>query len=330
MLNERLDNQINIGDRQNVVYVISCLMRGTTSLASLQQLVLSQLGTRVVETTNVVLLLGAMGYLKIEEDSLAPTSLFLSDFTIRSQDKITDVFGRKLINYLLDEKVLSLDNVVYDLATDLYILPASSFKYRHAAYRNLLISFDIIGLRNDSMYDINNALIQYVCKPGLVKKLTQEKLKAILAEEEKMGAEGESFVMEFEKNRVGLSRGKDIKQVSAIDASSGFDIISYENADSKVYDRYIEVKTYKGEPHFHWSRNEKDKASLLRGHYYIYLVDYNRIHQASYKPEMIQDPIKQVFDSPEWNKTIDSYLIEKNIPEELYSDNNNSEEEEWQ
>ena len=329
MLNERLDNLTNIGNRQNVVYIISCILRGTTSLSSLQQLVLSQLGAKVIETANIVLLLSAMDYLKIEEDTLAPTASFLTDFTNLSKDEIADVFSRKLINYLLDEKVISLDSVEYDLATDTYILPANSFKYRHAAYRNLLISFDVIGLRNDSKYDIYSALIEYVSKPGYVQKLTQEKLKAILAEEEKMGAEGEEFVMEYEKKRLGPSKGKSIKQISVIDASAGFDIISYNNPESKEYDRFIEVKTYKGEPHFHWSRNEKDKASLLRGHYYIYLVDYSRIHQASYKPEMLQDPIEQIFASPDWNKTIDSYLIEKNTPEELFLDNNNTDEEEW-
>ena len=327
MLNERLDNLTNIGNRQNIVYIISCILHGTTSLSSLQQLVLSQLGAKVIETANIVLLLGAMGYLKIDKDSLAPTSSFLSDFSKLSQDKIADVFSRNLINYLLDEKVISLDCVEYDLTTDTYIVPANSFKYRHAAYRNLLISFNIIGLRNDSKYDIYSDLIEYVSKPGYVQKLTQEKLKAILEEEEKMGAEGELAVLEYEKKRLGLSKGNKVKQISVIDASAGFDIISYNNPESKEYDRFIEVKTYKGEPHFHWSRNEKDKASLLRDHYYIYLVDYNRMDQISYEPEIIQDPIERIFESTDWNKTVDSYLIEKYTPEELYLDNYDMDEE---
>lgn len=327
MLNERLDNLTNIGSKQNVIYIISCLLRGTKSLSSLQQLVSNQLGTRITETANIVLLLGAMEYLQIDSDLLTPSALFLSDYSNVPADQVADVFTKHLINYLLDEKVITLDCVEYDLTSNSNLLPANSFKYRHSAYRNLLISFNILGLREDSKYDIFGALVEFIYKPGFVQKLTQEKLKALLAAEEEMGAEGEEFVLKFEANRIGLPKAEDIKQISVIDASAGFDIISYNFPDSVEYDRFIEVKTYKGEPHFHWSRNEKDKAALLRDHYYLYLVDYSRIGQATYIPEMIQDPIARVFESSDWNKTVDSYLIEKNTPEELYLDNNDTDDE---
>jgi hypothetical protein len=268
-----------------------------------------------------------MEYLQIDGDLLTPSALFLSDYSNVSADQVADVFTKHLINYLLDEKVITLDCVEYDLTSNSYLLPANSFKYRHSAYRNLLISFNILGLREDSKYNIFGALVEFIYKPGFVQKLTQEKLKALLAAEEDMGAEGEKFVLKFEANRIGLPKAEDIKQISVVDASAGFDIISYNFPDSVEYDRFIEVKTYKGEPHFHWSRNEKDKAALLRDHYYLYLVDYSRIGQATYIPEMIQDPIARVFQSSDWNKTVDSYLIEKNIPEELYLDDNDTDDE---
>lgn len=327
MLNERLDNLTNIGSKQNVVYVISCLLHGTKSLSSLQQLVSNQLGTRISETTNIVLLFSAMEYLQIDGDMLTPSASFLFDYSNIQADQVANVFSKRLINYLLDENVITFDCVEYDLTSNSYILPANSFKYRHAAYRNLLISFNILCLREDSKYDIFGSLVEFICKPGFVQKLTQEKLKALLAADEKMGAEGEYFVLKFEADRIGLPKAEDIKQISVIDASAGFDIISYNSPESVEYDRFIEVKTYKGKLHFHWSRNEKDKAALLRDHYYLYLVDFNRISKASYIPEMIQDPIAQVFESSDWNKMIDSYLIEKNTPGELYLDNNGTEEE---
>ena len=203
MLNERLDNLTNIGSKQNVIYIISCLLRGTKSLSSLQQLVSNQLGTRITETANIVLLLGAMEYLQIDGDLLTPSALFLSDYSNVPADQVADVFTKHLINYLLDEKVITLDCVEYDLTSNSYLLPANSFKYRHSAYRNLLISFNILGLREDSKYDIFGALVKFIYKPGFVQKLTQEKLKALLAAEEEMGAEGEEFVLKFEAIRCG-------------------------------------------------------------------------------------------------------------------------------
>ena len=95
----------------------------------------------------------------------------------------------------------------------------------------------------------------------------------ILAQEAEQGAEGETFVIEYEKNRLKGREDLDtIKQVSIIDAGAGYDIISYNSVDSTNLDRLIEVKTYKGEPHFHWSSKEMDEAKLRMDHSSLYLV----------------------------------------------------------
>jgi hypothetical protein len=321
MLNERLDNLSSIGDKQSVLNVISCLLHGTTSFASLQQYLFSKVGIKTSETLHVVILLESMGLILVKEDELICTPQLSSD------KPLEESFLRQYIGFLISEEVINLSVVEYDLLTDSYKLPSKSFKYRHAGYRNLLISFGVLILRRDRMYDISELLSQFLHRPGLVKKLSQKRLKEILVAEEKMGEIGEQFVLEYERKRLGLPLSPKIKQVSLIDVSSGFDIASFNSLNSSEHDRFIEVKTYKGEPHFHWSRNEKTKASILRDHYYIYLVDYDRIDQHEYIPQMIQDPIANVFESSDWSKTIDSYLIERIYPEELYQSNIDSEEE---
>ena len=312
MLNERLDNLSSIGNRHSVMNVISCLLHGTTSLDSLQQYLFSKVGIRTSETRHIVLLLESMGLIVMKEDELTCTQYL-------SSDEYTDQsFIQQYIDYLISEEVINLSFVEYDLLTDSYKLPSKSFKYRHAGYRNLLISFGALALRRDRMYDVSELLSNFLHRPGLVKKLSQKRFKEILEAEEKMGEMGEQFVMEYERKRLNSTISAKIKQVSLIDVSSGFDIASFNSPSSNEHDRFIEVKTYKGELHFHWSRNEKIKASILRDHYYIYLVDYDRISQISYSPQIIQDPIANVFESTDWRKTIDSYLIERIYPEEIY------------
>ena len=253
-----------------------------------------------------------MGLIVVKEDEIACTQHLSRD------ECIEESFIQHYIDYIISEEVINLSFVEYDLITDSYKLPSKSFKYRHAGYRNLLISFGALVLRRDRMYDVSELLSNYLHRPGLVKKLSQKRLKEILEAEEKMGEKGEQFVLEYEQKRLNSTLSAKIKQVSLIDVSSGFDIASFNSPYSQEHDRFIEVKTYKGEPHFHWSRNEKIKASILRDHYFIYLVDYDRIAQHSYSPQIIQDPIVNVFESTDWNKTIDSYLIEPIYPEEIY------------
>ena len=328
MLNEKLDNLSSIGNRQSVIYVISCLLHGTTPLDSLQQYLFSKNGIKISDTAHIVLLLESMGLVLVEGDELSSTSVLADTFLpLAEEDQYAETFLGIYIDFLLAEGVLDLSSVEYDLLTDAYKLPSKSFKYRHSAYRNLLISFDALILRNDRMYNMSDTLAKYLHRPGFVKKLIQQRLKEILEAEEQMGEEGEQFVLKFEANRLGSPLSQKITQVSVIDVTAGFDIASFDSPTSKEHDRFIEVKTYKGEPHFHWSRNEKDKAALLRDHYYIYLVDYDKINQNGYCPQMIQDPIKTVFESPDWNKTIDSYLIERTYPEEMYQNNLDQEDD---
>ena len=292
--------------------VISCLLHGTTSLVSLQQYLFFKLGIKTSETLHIVLLLESMGLIIVKEDELTCTQ------HLPNGKCIEETFIHQYIDYIISEEVINLSFVEYDLLTDSYKLPSKSFKYRHAGYRNLLISFGALVLRQDRMYNVSELFSEFLHRPGLVKQLSQKRLKEILEAEEKMGEIGEQFVLEYERKRLNSTISAKIKQVSLIDVSSGFDIASFNSPDSKGHDRFIEVKTYKGEPHFHWSRNEKIKASILRGHYYIYLVEYDRIAQHGYSPHIIQDPIANVFESTDWSKTIDSYLIERIYPEEIY------------
>lgn len=152
--------------------------------------------------------------------------------------------------------------------------------------------------------------------PELVRMLGERfkeyRMLKILAQEAEQGAEGEAFVMEYEKSRLKGREDLDtIKQVSIIDAGAGYDIISYNSVDSTKLDRLIEVKTYKGEPHFYWSSNEIDEAKLRMDHYYLYLVSYDEIRKDGYHPIIIKNPIYYFKDNSEWQSSIDSIALTK-------------------
>ena len=82
-----------------------------------------------------------------------------------------------------------------------------------------------------------------------------------------------------------------------------------QDNDSASIDRFIEVKTYIGKKHFHWSSNEIDVAKLRRNLYHLCLVDYEKIDEPGYMPEYIQNPYENVFESSSWLREPDSYTF---------------------
>lgn len=124
------------------------------------------------------------------------------------------------------------------------------------------------------------------------RKLSLEELKRRLAAQEAQGALAENFVVEYERRRLSNHpRLELIARISSEDASAGYDIVSFEAQHSLLHDRFIEVKSFKGEPRFYWSRSEYESARLLRKSYFIYLIDVNRIGDAGYTPAIFNDPI---------------------------------------
>lgn len=124
----------------------------------------------------------------------------------------------------------------------------------------------------------------------------------------------EEYVLLFEKNRLNsLGVFSEIKRVSDYDVAAGYDIASYENADSKRYDRFIEVKAVDSKMGFHWSKNEISVAEREGEHYFLYLVDLQRYHQEDYEPCIICNPHDVLQSENEWMIESESFYIHKMI-----------------
>ena len=100
-----------------------------------------------------------------------------------------------------------------------------------------------------------------------------------------------------------------MKQISVIDVSAGFDILSYEDETSTAYDKFIEVKSFYGNMHFYWSENEIETAKLYEGRYYIYLIDASRVNVPEYEPIIIKNPAMAILASESWIMSPTSYLV---------------------
>ena len=176
-----------------------------------------------------------------------------------------------------------------------------------------MITLHLLEKRTISTYYVKQALIKRVTPLLQAKrKITQEELLLQVEQERLQGESGELFVMEFEKKRLRQRTDLElIKQISLYDVSAGYDIVSFNDETSSNLDRLIEVKTFSGKPHFHWSSNESSIAKLKHANYYLYLVSYEEMNNDGYSPIIIHDPIKYFETHSDWKFTIDGYLVSK-------------------
>lgn len=135
-----------------------------------------------------------------------------------------------------------------------------------------------------------------------------------------IGLEGEQFVLQYERSRLPKHLADKVYRLGEDDIAHGYDILSFRDEHSTGLDRYIEVKTYIGHPHFYWSENELESARSLRPNYCIYLVDYHRIHEPNYQPTILDNPIALFRDDSPWSVSINSYYFSLENSEQIPTD----------
>lgn len=150
--------------------------------------------------------------------------------------------------------------------------------------------------------------------------MTQDQLFNKQAASAHMGSEGERFVLTYERKRLPTYLHEDIVHYADSDIAMGYDILSFNEADSLKADRYIEVKTYRGHKHFYWSEGEITAARLLSDHYYLYLVDYDQISNPEYQPEIIQDPARLFDLKSQWINQPINYVFSELSPQHIPTD----------
>lgn len=135
--------------------------------------------------------------------------------------------------------------------------------------------------------------------------MTEQQRQEIEALQKQLGNRGEDFVLRYERQRLHAHpRVSEVTIIGRHDVGMGYDILSFQGITSRHPDRYIEVKTYSGTPHFFWSQGEQAAARKYGTNYCIYLIDDSKLSTPDYKPLIIQDPINSLDDK--WQEKVQS------------------------
>jgi len=306
-MNQELKSHSTIGDREGILFFAKhVLTKDKVILSSLKE----QCQVNQSISLNFGCAVEAFSYLGITEHN---TRSIQSTGIIKNPNDDNELKSRicgRCIDVLLRENLIDINKVSYNEANMLFSLPKGAFSFDSAIFRNMLITLGYLSLRNGIYFvepaDANEFTEKIVERR---KKVTIEQLRKTLEFEQRVGDAGEDFVLRLEKNRLHPEKARMVMRISQVDVAAGYDIVSVQDNDSAGIDRFIEVKTYIGKKHFHWSTNEIDVAKLRRNLYYLCLVDYEKIDEAGYMPEYIQNPYENVFESSSWLREPDSYTF---------------------
>ncbi|MBM6669029.1 DUF3883 domain-containing protein [Lacrimispora saccharolytica] len=233
---------------------------------------------------------------------------FLSPSIIKyidDKEKLNDKLVKDSVIMLFNANLINADMFIYEANTDKIRFKNERFSLEFSIIRNALISqglFEIRRTTKRTYFYLSETYFNFVSSfiKQQKKKLSLDQLKRKLEENEKSGDLAERFVLEFEQKRLPASLRSKIRIISSIDVTAGYDIVSFESANSLEIDRFIEVKAINHERRFFWSQNEYEVAKLKGNRYYLYLVELNNIRKADYKPIIICDPVNSVMKSDEW------------------------------
>lgn len=265
-------------------------------------------------------LLNHVGILNLTvEGDITIETLFLENLV--SESLMTDRFIERLLFTLNDDQAfhdifcsefISRDVIYHSIQID-----NSAFPLKFSGFKQLLIDFNILQehpTKEFNKYIINSRykkLFDKLVLPEIKKrKVGIEELRVSLEQKQIYGEEAEKFVLKFEEER--LNGNKEIDWVAEYSASDGYDVVSYNDEMSEEHDRFIEVKSYSGDPYFFWSRNEMNIARIKKEQYYIYLVNRDKINDPNYIPLIIQDPYNTVYRySSDWEQRVEKIRFEK-------------------
>lgn len=299
----------SIGNREGILLLCSKMFTGDREKLSSIQTSCSFIIGVTINVQCAGMLLEDLGLISIQGDICVSNGL---KYNKTKESVFINDLCEVCFKYLINEELIFEEFIKFDEDVEKFYIPTSAFRLESAILRNLLkelAALQLVGSRFYIAQEYEHLFVEVVKKK---KTISQEELLERLEKERKMGDEGEAFVLEYEKKRLNADdkQARKIKQISLIDVSAGYDIISYHDS-SFSNRRYIEVKTYNGKEHFNWSSNEIESAKLRRKDYYIYLVKHSEINNEGYDPLTISDPYIEVLKNDSWNATPNSYYFER-------------------
>lgn len=300
-MREELKHSTSVGSLQGIKLFISLLLDEKVTARSAFSGLCSYISSTELNYLVALYLLDDLKIIQFNGGKLNLTKLGNSLVKYNDNERILNI-GKIAIQYIIDNNLLNCNEIKYSLEEDVIEIPINAFPLSAAIYRNFLITLNVFSISNNKLIvsKIFDDCFESICAKA-IRKITQADLLKRLENQQAEGERGENFVINYENKRLMVS-GKKAKKISQIDVTAGYDILSYLNEFSTEYDCFIEVKAYRGIPHFYWSENERNTSMLLKEKYYLFLVDIDQISDESYTPIIIRDPYN--------NLSNDTWLIE--------------------
>lgn len=139
-------------------------------------------------------------------------------------------------------------------------------------------------------------------------------LNRINEKKSEYGREAEIWYLNYERKRlINHPFADQVKIISDDNVSAGYDIVSFIDKTSLIYDKYVEVKSFAEFPRIFMSANELETAKNLENSYVLVLVNRLKISEPGYVPREIINPYDYFFGvhRSEWiSITTASYEIE--------------------
>lgn len=270
-------------------------------------------GKRYLVVESLIRYCAAFGWIQLSEDivTVKPEIVeFLTD-----KDKLNNNLVESAVGQLFDSGIIESGMFCYEAIQNCYIFKNEMLPLILSAVRNTLISQGFIVPYREGQstrFYVSAAYEALVAKYSTKrrKQLSLEQLKKRFEKDSLAGERAELFVIEYERKRLGTPLGDQVKRISEIDVTAGYDIVSFDSPQSQEQDRFIEVKAVSISG-FYWSKNEYEIAKLHGDKYFLYLVDLSRITDKEYSPVIISNPALTVMNSQEWLIEPESYHIRK-------------------
>lgn len=307
MLNE-LKRYNNVGDVNGITYFLKLLLSDTrTQKNSAQKLCALRNNIRLNFPAAVVL----FKYLDVIEEKVGYLYLTESGKALAEADDLDMALCKLCFKKVIADGLLDTTAVHYSLNGEEYAIEKYGFSVSAALFRNILLQYHALKEHSGDLI-ISEAYEDIFIEHHKKNKvgISLEKLKKQLEDQEIQGEKAEQFVLKYETERLAMNpKVGSIKQISIIDVTAGYDILSYMDENSIKHDRFIEVKSFQGTPHFYWSQNEIETAKLYEGRYFIYLIDAQKVDQEGYQPQIIQNPAESILNSENWIMSPTSYMV---------------------
>lgn len=301
----------SVGDINGLVFFIS-LIAGKEKIDKNEILNRCALENGVsVNCSGAIAFFEYLGLVKTDFESVKPMDSLNTLSSLHGDDKIKRLVSLS-IDRLVEDGIFDADVTGFDSEKGHLTIKKSAFPLSYAAIRNFLIIAGALDKEENGEIRVTDSYEKdWTSKlRSRHKKFTLEQLMKQQEEQCRRGLEAEEFILKLERERL-PEKSAQIKRISDFDVSAGYDIVSFEGADSMQYDRFIEVKCYLGLERFFWSENESDVAKIKGDKYYLCLVDYEQMSNPDYIPKYISNPYTAIFNDNQWMVSPSSYKIQK-------------------